>query len=231
MQSSRCRAVAVVALLLPVFLGACRSASTAEPPSSPIATAPTQTEYRIQAGDALGVKFFFNPELNEEVLVRPDGRISLQLVDEVDAAGRTPAELTARLRELYSSELAEPEIAVILRLTGQRVFVDGEVLKPGELVLTGPITVLEAIARAGGVTDRARMTNVILIRKGPDATPTWTTYDVKSARGGRDATQNPELVPYDVVYVPRSNISNVNVWVDQYIRKNIPFTFGFRLEF
>jgi protein involved in polysaccharide export with SLBB domain len=190
-----------------------------------------QPEYRLHVGDGLSVKFFFNPELNEEIVVRPDGRISLQLIPEVVAAGRTTAELAATLRELYSGELERPEIAVIVRASAQRVFVDGEVEKPGEVLMDGPLTMLQAVTRAGGPTDRARLEQVILIRRNEDGTPRAMAVDLEAAREGIDLAQSLPLAAYDVVYLPRSAITNVNVWVDQYIRQNIPINFGFRFPF
>src|SRR3990170_6815573 len=82
---------------------------------------PEGPEYRLQPGDMLELKFFYTPELNESVTVRPDGRITLQLVEEVDALGRTVEELTRTLRDGYAGILTRPEIAVILRKsTGQK---------------------------------------------------------------------------------------------------------------
>ena len=96
-------------------------------------------EYQIQIGDALDIKFFYHPELNESVMVRPDGRISLQLVHEVQASGLTPEQLRQNLRKKYEPQISQPEIAVIVRsFTAQKVYVDGEVAKPGLVPLTGP---------------------------------------------------------------------------------------------
>ena len=78
----------------------------------------SEQEYRIQVGDQLDIKFFYNPELNEQVTVRPDGRISLQLVHEIMVAGLTPSELTDLLTKKYAPELKKPEITVIVRSFG-----------------------------------------------------------------------------------------------------------------
>lgn len=188
-------------------------------------------EYVIGIGDELGIKFFYNPVLNEEVIVRPDGRISLQLIDEVTAAGMTPSALAARLQQLYATELDRPEIAVIVRsFAAQRVFVDGEVKKPGELALTGGLTILQAIAKSGGVTDRAKLRDVLVVRKRPDGSPLVIRIDVRRSGSKAARIEDIPLAPYDVVFVSRKAIANVNIWVDQYIRQNIPVSFGFRLE-
>ncbi|MGH9381484.1 MAG: polysaccharide biosynthesis/export family protein [Thermoanaerobaculia bacterium] len=186
-------------------------------------------EYVIQDGDVLAVKFFFNPELNEEVTVRPDGRISLQLVPEMLAAGRTPSDLTRSLETLYARELDSPEISVIVRsFSAQRVYVDGEVNRGGELDLVNGLTVLGAIASAQGMTDRAYKEQVVLIRRGEDGRPMASELNVEQMRKGR--APDPLLMPYDVVFVPMTKISIWNRWVDQYIRNSIPVSFGFRID-
>src|SRR5262245_41953921 len=142
-----------------------------------------EPEYTIQSGDLLSIKFFYNKELSEDVVVRPDGRISLQLIPEVLAAGRTPAGLVEVLRGLYSTQLDRPEIAVIVRsFSSQRVYVDGEVAKPGELLMTGPLTLLQAVARAGGTTYNAQPKHVLLIRRMRDGSPRVLELNLKEAR-------------------------------------------------
>lgn len=188
--------------------------------------APLQ-DYHIQPGDQLDIKFFYNPELNEQIVVRPDGRISLQLVNEVMAAGLTPGQLTDHLRKAYGGELKKPEVAVIVRtFNDQRVYVDGEVLKPGVVALPGPLTVLQSIAQAGGMKESARPDEVIIIRKNGEAKPTTIVVNLEDAIDGTDLQQDIALAPHDIVFVPRSTISNINVWVDQYLRRNVPIPIG-----
>ena len=184
-------------------------------------------EYRIQVGDQMDVKFFYNPELNETITVRPDGRISLQLAQEIPAAGLTPAELTEALRSRYGRELYRPEIAVIMRsFAGQRVYVDGEVNQPSFLPLSTNMTILQSIAMAGGLKDSARPKEVAVIRRGPEGEPQVFQVDLTRARDGSDTAQDVALLPSDVVYVPKSAIANANLWVDQYLRQNIPIGLG-----
>ncbi len=188
-------------------------------------------DYRIQAGDQIDVKFYFNPDLNEHLVVRPDGMISLQLVPEIKAAGLTPRELTEALKKEYSRELAKPELSVIMRtFTAQRVFVGGEVGKPGDKPLLGSLTVLQAIAMAEGFRDTAKTTEVVLIRRRPDGHPQVIPLNIKAAISGADVGQDLALMPYDVVHVPRSGLAMADLFVDQAIRKMIPVSFGFRLD-
>jgi protein involved in polysaccharide export with SLBB domain len=191
-----------------------------------IQTSPyTEQEYRIQVGDQLDIKFFYNPELNEQVTVRPDGRISLQLVREIIASDLTPAQLTDLLTQKYATNLQRPEITVIVRSFGsQRVYVDGEVAKPGIVPLVGFVTVLQAISQAGGLKDAARRGEVIVIRHGTANKPIALTVNIEKVIDGTDMRQDIALKPFDIVYVPKSPIANVNVWVDLYVRKNLPIS-------
>ncbi len=185
-------------------------------------------EYIIQPGDRLDIKFFYNSEMSDFMTVRPDGRISLQLVGEVMAAGRTPQALTDLITQVYDKELKNPEITVIVRSFGARIYVDGEVEKPGEFELSGPLTVMQAISRAQGTTEKAWQ-EVLVIRRIRGKEPLVIPVDISAVLTGEDFSQDIGLVPFDIVYVPRSPIANVNLWVDQYIRRNIPI--GFNLFF
>ena len=208
-------------------------AQTAPLPAPPAAVTGQQRseEYVIQAGDELSLKFFYHTALNEEVKVRPDGRISLQLVGEIMAAGRTPRELTEQLQASYGAKLVEPEVAVIVKtFSGYRIFVAGEVGVPGEHPLVGRTTVLQAIAQAEGLKVTARTTEVLVIRRNLDATPHVIPVNLKSILDGTDLRQDLVLAPYDVIFVPRSRVSNVNNFVEQFLTNNIPFSFGFRID-
>lgn len=183
-----------------------------------------QKEYTIAAGDTLDIRFRNNPELNELALpVRPDGRITLPLAQDVKAAGLTPAQLTAALTEKYAVELKKPEIAVIVRtFADQRVFVDGEVVGPRLVELRGPTTVMRAITQAGGLRETARLSNVIVIRKDFEGQPMAANLDLRKVINGTDMSQDIYLMPYDIVYVPKSHIANYLKFVDEYINRAVP---------
>jgi len=216
-------------LVLTILLTACAANNIVTPDQA--GTQPTSypmKEYIIQTGDTLDIKFFYNPELNETaVTVRPDGRISLQLAPEIMAAGLTPVQLTDTLTKSYSKELANPGVTVMIRsFSSQRVYVDGEVSKPGMVALAGPLTVLQAIAEAGGFKDTAKPSQVLVIRKTKDKKPLAIAVDIDDARNAVQGSQDILLAPYDIVYVPKSAVANVNQFIDQYIRRNIPIPFG-----
>lgn len=202
------------------------SAST----SSPVSFA-TPEPYRIQPGDELEVRFFHTPDQNVTLAVRPDGMISLPLVYELRVAGRTIEEVRRDLVERYSQELASPEIAVILRTFAHySVHVGGEVDNPGVLQLAGPLTVLQAVFEAGGFLPTASPENVLVVRREDDGGYELVAADLKAVLNGQDVTGNFLLRPYDVVFVPTSHVADVNKWVDQYIRQNIPISFSYRLD-
>jgi polysaccharide export outer membrane protein len=216
----------IVILILMACAPAVKHPSPIYSPGVQTPSYPVQ-EYRIRSGDQLDIKFFYNSELNEQVIVRPDGRISLQLAPEIMAAGLTPAELTALLTKTYASELAKPEITVIIRsFGGQMVFVDGEVNKPGMLNMVAPMTVLQSLSQAGGVKDTAERKEILIIRRGLDNKPVVLVMNMEKVIDGTETGQDLDLLPSDIVYVPKSRIANVNVWVDQYLRKMLPFNAG-----
>ena len=226
------KALQMLWLIALVFLLGCSTSGSRkgarEDALSPSAPPPAAVkEYRIQPGDQIDIKLFYNPELNEQLTVRSDGRITLQLVNDVVAAGLTPAELTAILNQAYSSELENPKVAVIVRTSvSDKVYVDGEVNRAGLVTLTGPTTVLQSISQAGGIRDTAKTKQVLVLRKGDDGKVAAIQVDLESALKGGDRSQDIMLRPNDIVFVPKSTISNINTWIDLYIRKNIPLPIG-----
>jgi len=165
-------------------------------------------KYILKPGDQLSVKFFFNPELNEEeLIVRPDGYISLQLIHEIKAAGLTPPDLTKLLAEKYKGQLKNPEIAVIVRSIKEanRIYVHGQVGAPGEFEMIGTLTALQAITLARGmILDTANKSDVVVIRRDQRNEPFAIRLDLDAALSGRDLSQDIQLLPHDTVYVPRS---------------------------
>ena len=221
------KALKIVCLIVTLTLvGACSSSVAGRAGMSQPSSHPAR-EYRIQPGDLLDVKLFYNPELNEQLTVRSDGRITLQLVNDVVAAGLTPAELTTALTKAYAADLTNPKVAVIVRTSiADKVYVDGEVYRAGLVNLTGPTTVLQSISQAGGMKDTAKTEGIIVLRRAENNKMTAIQVDLKDALRGGDMNQDIVVRPNDIVYVPKSRISNVNKWVDMYIRKNIPFPIG-----
>ena len=190
--------------------------------------------YFIQPGDQLDIKFFYNPELNETLTVRPDGKISLQLVDEVQAAGLKPLELDNELTKKYAYELKKPMITVIVKsFAGQRIYVGGEVYRQGLMTLTGGMTPLQAVLYAGGFKETAKPGSTIVIRKGLGNKPVPIKMDLGDAMRGKSGNARFLLQPDDIVYVPKSAIAKANKFVNQYIENLLLFrgvSFGFTYE-
>lgn len=193
------------------------------PPSSTDMLQP-MAAYVIQPGDQLDIKFFYNPELNESVVVRPDGKISLQLVNDAQAGGLEPEELDEILTQKYSHELKNPEVTVIVKsFAGQRIYVGGEVNQQREMELLAGMTVLQAVFQAGGFKESASPENTILIRQGPSNEPVPIRIDLKNAMYGQGDGAGLALRPNDIVYIPKSAIAEANKFVRQYIENLIMF--------
>ncbi len=184
--------------------------------------------YRISRGDELNFRFFFTPELNTVATVRSDGMVALPLIGEIQVDGLSVTELTTRVEQLLASQVRRPQVIVNIQGgTSQRVFVGGEVMRPGVQPLLGPLTVLQAVMVAEGLKEGAQPSHVIVLRRSAAGERNVLSVDLSAAISGRDLTQDLPLQPYDVVVVPRSGIADLGVWVDQYIRRVIPFNLGF----
>lgn len=192
----------------------------AEVPTNPQSLA---HEYRISPGDQLDIKFFYNADLNEMLPVRPDGKISLRLVGDVQAAGLQPSELVADLKNRYAHELRQPEITVIVKtFTAQQIFVDGEVEHPGQVELASGLTVWQAVVKSGGFKNTATRESVILIRRGEHNQP--IAYRINLTPDSMDqATASLPLQPYDVVFVPKTWVAEADKFMLQYVQDLLLF--------
>jgi polysaccharide biosynthesis/export protein len=178
--------------------------------------------YVIQPGDVLSVDFYLNPEFNDEPIVRPDGKVTLRLVGDIQAAGLTPSQFAARLDKAYLSELRSPDAAVHVKSTPNRlVFVQGQVTKPGSFALEPGMTALQAVADAGGVTPEAAV-NAVLIRRDICGQPHGINVDISNAEGKLSNGEDVALMPRDILVIPRSKIANVDLFVKQYIQGILP---------
>jgi polysaccharide export outer membrane protein len=162
---------------------------------------PPEAEYHIGKEDVLEVVVYREPELSRVVPVRPDGKISLPLAGEVDAAGKTPAELQKGIAELLASWVKEPAVSVLVReINASKVFVLGEVIRPGAFALRGPMSPVQAIALAGGRTPYAG-DRVVWLREKHDGTTEKATLSFDDLVKG-EAKGGLWLVAGDVIYVP-----------------------------
>jgi protein involved in polysaccharide export with SLBB domain len=185
----------LAAMLLSGLISCATSQPAAVPPEVQMQATPQKpAPYVINAGDQLDIKFFYNPELNESVVVRPDGKISLQLIDEIQASGLQPSELDQKLTDLYSRELRKPVLTVIVRsFTGQRVYVGGEVNRQGLITLQPGLTALQAVFQSGGFMETAQPAETLIIRKGPDSKPVPLRIDLAEVIAASDRSDRMTL--------------------------------------
>ena len=186
--------------------------------------------YRVTRGDELVFRFTYTPELNTTAVVRSDGRVSLPLAGDLAVDGLSLPELTQFVQQQLAGQVRRPQVIINVSGTGsQRVFIGGEVLKPGVQPLLGPLSVLQAVMAAEGLRDTAAPSEVLVLRRnGPVGSASEVVkVDVAGLMAGREDARDLLLMPYDVVVVPRSGIAKVNVWVDQYLRRTLPFNMGF----
>jgi polysaccharide export outer membrane protein len=218
--------LSVLLLCMIIFLTGCQNSPF--PIKEPYTELePILTERTVfAAGDDVEIRFTYAQQFSTSQTVRSDGKIMLPLLEEPEimVQGKTPAEVREELMRLYSEPLKHPEIVVIARsLYHQRIYVGGEVKEPGTIDLPGQLTALEAIMQAGGFDlQKAEVKNVIVIRH-KDGKRYGCSLDFRDALKGREATPF-YLQPYDIVWVPRTNITKVNQWIDQYINKIVPQT-------
>ena len=190
------------------------------------------TDYLLQPGDEIAVKFFYNPELNEEMPIRPDGRIALGLVGEVQAAALTVEQLRRHIADKYAGTLRRPEVHIVVKSFGsQRVYVGGEVRRPGVLVKPDGMSALQAIVAAGGFLDTAEASNVAIVRDQGTPEPLVMLVDLHEGLNAFGASKDLVLRPKDIVYVPKTQIAEANRFVDQYIEKLLPISRGFVVSY
>lgn len=229
-------AMAMMAVLIAAsFAGCATLARGQEAPPAPITVAapPAMTysdstpAYRFYPGDEIEIAVFSAPELTRIVTVGPDGRIALPMLGAVRAADLTAEELHDSLVAMYAQHLRMPELTVTPRSYGSRqVFVGGEVARPGIYEMPANIDAFQAVALAGGFLPSARRGDVVVLSRAGGQTQV-TEIDL-SARAMRQGFPDAQpLQRYDVVYVPRSRISQVNLFMQQYVREALPVQFSF----
>ena len=179
--------------------------TTSERTSVAVPTAGTAVseEFVIGNGDVLAINVWKETEVSHVVPVRSDGRISLPLVGEVQAGGRTPKQLETDISTKLKDYVSEPEVTVIVQeIRSQKFNVLGMVMKPGSYVLTNPTTVLDAIAMAGGFRDFAKEKSIYVLRQNPDGGESRLPFNYKEVIKGKNPAQNVKLQPRDTIVVP-----------------------------
>ncbi len=221
-------AISAAPCLMTVLIATPAVAATAAPEQSIAQALVAEAEappYRIGRGDDLDLKFFYAPELNTLAMVRSDGRIAIPLIGEVRVEGLTLQALTDMIVASLSRQVRRPEVSINLRGSGsQRVFVGGEVGRPGVQPLLGGLSLAQAVMAADGLKDTAGTGEIVVIRRGAQGERLALRSNLAAVLDGSDPGQDIALQASDVVVVPRSGVANLNLWVDQYLRRNLPIS-------
>ena len=182
------------------------SPQSTKPAAAPVVAGPAVPAvppgYVIGPDDVLAVVYWKDKDMSAEYRVRPDGRIALPLINEVEAAGLTPDELQKKITEESKKYLEDANITIVVReINSRRLFITGEVNKPGVYPLTSPTTVMQLISLAGGLREYANSKNITIMRT-DGGKQISLKFNYKEVAAGKNLRQNIELKPGDTVVVP-----------------------------
>ena len=197
------------AVTLGLALLAGSGAAAAQAPAAPKAAAPpipagvsTPADYVIGPDDVLTIVFWREKDMSSDVAVRPDGKISLPLLNDVQAAGLTPEQLRLQLTEAAGKFIEEPTVTVVVKqINSRKVYITGMVSKPGPYPLSGPTTVVQLIAMAGGVLEYADSRNISIMRT-ENGRQVSFPFNYKDVIKRKNLAQNIGLKPGDTIVVP-----------------------------
>lgn len=176
--------------------------SSAQPESAPRNTHPDAT-YVIGDDDVLSINVWKEPEISKQIPVRSDGKISLPLVGEVQAAGRTPPQLEQEITTRLKGYITDPQVTVIVeQMNSQKYNIFGQVGKPGSYPLIAGITIVDALANAGGLKDFAKKKSIYVLRQNPGGGETKIPFNYDKFIKGKDVIQNIQIKPHDTIVVP-----------------------------
>lgn len=205
-----------------------------DPPPIPTREMSLENEYRLEAGDRLMLRFPYNEELNDNVLVGPDGRASLLLIGEVMMQGQTIPELQAELVRRYDDYLTDPVLALSLsEVSTQRVFVGGEVARPGMYESTGGLTLMQAIFMAGGYTKVGDLGSVVVLRDSGEPVLDYYIMDIGENLSTLAGIQDLRLQGRDIVYVPKTPVGSINQFLNVHLAgvKEVLSLFNFTVTY
>ena len=171
--------------------------------SAPAMADKNRDQYVIGNDDVLAINVWKEPDITRSLPVRSDGKISLPLIGEVQAAGNTPTKLEQEITSRLKNYIAEPDVTVIVQqVNSQKFSVLGQVNKPGSYLLANSATVLDAIAIAGGFRDFAKKKSIYVLRENNDGTRSRIAFNYNEIVKGDGRAQNVRLAPHDTVVVP-----------------------------
>jgi polysaccharide export outer membrane protein len=171
---------------------------------------PRNPRYRLRKSDSFNVEFAFSPEFDQVVEVQPDGYVSLKGVGSIFVEGQTVPELTETVKTAYKGILHDPMVAIFLKDFEKPYFIaGGQVQRPGKYDLRSALTVSEAVAIAGGFNDKAKHSQVVLYHPLPSGGFDAKLLNIKKLLAKRDLSEDVEMQPGDMLYVPQSAYSKV----------------------
>jgi polysaccharide biosynthesis/export protein len=199
--------LAVPVIFVFLLLSAAVAAQSATPAASPAdqsAAKPHDDSFVIGNDDVLAINVWKEPEISSRsVTVRSDGKITLPLAGEVQAAGRTPLKLEQEIASRLQNFISQPEVSVMVQqINSQKFNVLGLVMHPGTFVVANSPTVLDAIALAGGFRDFAKQKSIYVLRQNADGTETRLPFNYKDVIKGKNLAQNVKIQPRDTIIVP-----------------------------
>jgi polysaccharide biosynthesis/export protein len=171
-------------------------------PESDVKALEVKPEYVVGEGDTLHIDVWQEPEVSQNVVVRPDGKVSLPLVNEIKISGMTPLEIQGLVAEKLKTFVNQPKVTVtVMEVHSRKAFITGEVAHPGEYPLNTQVTVLQLIAQAGGFTPFAKTESIMILRVS-DGKEQRLKFKYKEVLRGKNTDQNIALEPGDTVVVP-----------------------------
>ena len=193
--------------------GESQAASTSTGASDSLSTE-RNARYTLRRGDIFDLVFPFTPDFNQEVTVQPDGFITLNGLGDLQVMGRTVPDVKTMLQAEYAKILHEPVINLVLKDFQKPYFIaSGEVARPGKYEMRGDTTLTEAIAIAGGFTEKSKHSQVLLFRNVSNQWVTVRTLDVKKMFQAKNLSEDLDLKPGDMFFVPQNRMSKIGRYI------------------
>lgn len=207
-------AVSVSLIAQAPAVSAVAGAASATSADNPAGLHDRNPRYQLRKGDTFDVDFPFSPEFNQALSVQPDGYVTLKAVGDVHVENQTVPELTQTLKTAYAKILHDPVVTVSLKDFERPYFIAaGQVGRPGKYDLRSALTVTEAVAIAGGFTEKSKHSEVVLYRPAPGGGFDAKVLNVKKLLASRNLSEDLRLEPGDVVYVPQNKYSKVRPYL------------------
>ncbi len=179
------------------------AATSGQVKAAPDGKSTQDASYVIGDDDLLAINVWNEPDLKQSAPVRPDGKISLPLIGDIQAAGRTPVQLQEEIADKLRAYITHPDVTVVVQqINSQKFNILGRVAKPGSYALSTTMTVLDAIAEAGGFQDFAKQKDIYILRENPGGGESRFSFNYKDVIKGKHLEQNIRLEPHDTIVVP-----------------------------